>query len=147
MGLPVQREYEAPHIMIPSPFLAFLNLFQVESVNVVDQGLFGQVVSGSIIILPDQDLTFLTRNLCNLCNFFVQMVQFVFDYIHISSEKLYNFYKNLAAIPLCTVGTRTLKTSQLFTWPGLKGRDPDPDKITPNQQHCNKDPQFGLKDN
>ncbi len=60
-SLPVQREYEALHIMNPSLFLAFLNPFQFESVNVVDPGLFGQVGSGSRIIFQDPDLTFLTR--------------------------------------------------------------------------------------
>jgi hypothetical protein len=31
------------------------------------------------VIVPDPDLTFVTRNLYNFCKFFFEMVQFVFD--------------------------------------------------------------------
>jgi hypothetical protein len=47
----------------------------------------------------------------------------------------------VAEVKLCT-----LKTCQLFNWPGLQARiwiriqndlkDPDPDKIIPDPQHC-----------
>jgi hypothetical protein len=33
---------------------------------------------------PDPDLAFLQENLYNFCKFIFKMVQFLFDYIHIS---------------------------------------------------------------
>jgi hypothetical protein len=49
------------------------------------RGLFDQVGSGSGIIVPDPDLTFLART-SEFFKFFFKMVPFVFDYKHICLE-------------------------------------------------------------
>jgi hypothetical protein len=79
----------------------------------VVSGTFGLVGSG--IVVPDPDLTFLTRKPVNIVQICSSNWSNSSSVTFIFLRKSLKFIKGITTVPLCTV-------CQLFSWPGLKSR-------------------------
>ncbi len=66
------------------------------------------------MVRSDPDLTFLTKNLFNFCNYFFDVVYFVDDYIHLTLENLEKNLRSLEKEQLCTRNFANYLVSLVF---------------------------------